>query len=70
MTNQGNYTWPESRGGTDVTLECAVGSVSGTKGVAVRSCLQNGEWENSDLSQCATIVESQLEDLEKRIANV
>ena len=51
-------------------LDCTVGSGSGSDGVAVRSCLENGEWTDSDLSQCATIVESQLKNIEERIANV
>ena len=51
MNNDGfQYRWPETTGGTQVTLTCQ----GDTEGTASRLCNTNGSWEEPLLTQCTS----------------
>ena len=51
MSNDGfQYRWPETTGGTQVTLTCQ-GDAEGT---ANRLCSINGDWEEPDIEDCSS----------------
>ena len=50
-TARGHYQWPETPGGEQVVLPCMYGD----SGQALRSCSEDGVWENTNLDQCSTL---------------
>ena len=72
ITNRGNYTWVETEGNSDVSLDCQLGPAEGVEepALAIRTCDPFGEWQDSVLDQCITIISSRLRQLEERVASV
>ncbi len=73
VTAHGNYTWNETLGGTEASVECDLGPAEGFSAAesrAVRRCGENGSWEEEHLSQCITQVTVELQQLDQTISEV
>eukprot|EP00731_Ephydatia_muelleri_P031717 Em0023g224a len=57
---RGSYSWDITPADVMVNRSCTYGGVDGSRGMAMRRCNAYGLWDQVDLTQCLTLVQSNL----------